>query len=46
MKKVAITSIKIILFFISWAILGCIIEIPSDNPAIWRFGAELMQCLQ
>ena len=29
-------------FFIGWAVLSGIIDIPSDNPAIWRFFAELI----
>lgn len=42
MKKLWITILKIVSFFIGWAVLSGIIEIPSDNPAIWRFFAELV----
>lgn len=42
MKKFGITIIKCICFFIGWAVLSGIIDIPSDNPAIWRFFAELI----
>ena len=42
MKKVLITILKIVVFFIGWAVLSGIIDIPSDNPAIWRFFAELI----
>ncbi|MBR1851791.1 MAG: hypothetical protein IJ794_01245 [Lachnospiraceae bacterium] len=37
-----ITILKIVVFFIGWAVLSGIIDIPSDNPAIWRFFAELI----
>lgn len=33
---------KIVVFFIGWAVLSGIIDIPSDNPAVWRFFAELI----
>lgn len=42
MKKLLITILKIMVFFIGWAVLSGIIDIPSDNPAIWRFFAELI----
>lgn len=42
MKKLLITILKIAVFFIGWAVLSGIIDIPSDNPAIWRFFAELI----
>ena len=42
MKKLLITILKIVVFFIGWAVLFGIIDIPSDNPAIWRFFAELI----
>lgn len=42
MKKAIITVIKILIFFIGWAILSGIIEIPSDDPAIWRLWAEII----
>lgn len=42
MKKLLITILKIVVFFIGWAVLSSIIEIPSNSPAIWRFFAELI----
>ena len=42
MKKILITILKIVVFFIGWAVLSGIIDIPSNNPAIWRFFAELI----
>ena len=42
MKKFLITFVKIIVFFIGWAVLAGIIDVPNDNPAIWRFFAELI----
>ena len=42
MKKLLITILKIVVFFIGWAVLSGIMDIPSDNPAIWRFFAELI----
>ncbi len=40
-----ITSLKVILFFIGWAVCGAFGEISSDNPAVWRLGAELFPLL-
>ena len=42
MKRAVITFLKILIFFMGWAILSGIINIPCDNPAIWRFVAELI----
>ncbi|MCQ2480303.1 MAG: CPBP family intramembrane metalloprotease, partial [Clostridia bacterium] len=42
MKKLFFTVLKILVFFIGWAVLSGVIDIPSDNPAIWRFFAELI----
>ena len=42
MKKFLITALKIVVFFIGWAVLSGIIDIPSENPAVWRFFAELI----
>ena len=42
MKKLLITILKIVVFFIGWAVFYGIIDIPNDNPAIWRFFAELI----
>lgn len=40
MKKFLIIILKIIIFFIGWAICAGFGNIPSNNPAIWRLGAE------
>ena len=32
---------KIVVFFMGWAVLAGMIDVPSDNPAIWRFFAEI-----
>ena len=45
MKKLMLTILKITIFFIGWAVISSIIEIPSDNPAVWRFFAELIPML-
>ncbi len=46
MKKIIITIIKSLGFFLVWAILASLIPIPdSENPAIWRFWAELIPFL-
>lgn len=42
MKKILITIFKIAVFFIGWAVLSGIIDIPSNNPAIWRLFAEFI----
>ena len=42
MKKFLMTFVKIVIFFIGWAVLAGIIDVPSENPAIWRFFAELI----
>lgn len=42
MKKGLIIFLKIVIFFVGWAVLSGIVNIPSDNPAIWRFFAELI----
>ncbi len=42
MKKGFITLVKILIFFFGWAVLSGVIDIPNDNPAIWRFFAELI----
>ena len=41
MKKALITTLKIVVFFVGWALLTAI-NIPADNPAVWRFFAELI----
>ena len=46
MKKIAITIIKFIGFFLGWAILTSILPLSSsENPAIWRLWAEIMPLL-
>jgi membrane protease YdiL (CAAX protease family) len=42
MKKLMLTILKIVVFFMGWAVLSGVIEIPIDNSAIWRFFAELI----
>lgn len=46
MKKAAITVIKFIGFFLGWALLTSILPLSSsEDPAIWRLGAEIMPLL-
>lgn len=45
MKQLIITSLKVIIFFLGWAICTAFGTIPSDNPAIWRLGAETLPLL-
>lgn len=46
MKKILITLTKTIIFFIGWALLAGLLPIPeNNNPAIWRFWAELIPFL-
>lgn len=42
MKKFLITSLKIVTLFMTWAILSSVVDIKSDNSAIWRFYAEMI----
>lgn len=42
MKKFFKTTFKIIIFFIGWAVLSGIVDVPSSIPAVWRFFAELI----
>lgn len=42
MKKAILTISKVIIFFIVWAVLSTVIDIPVENPVIWRFIAELI----
>ena len=44
MRKLFTIICKITVFFIGWAVLAGIIEIPSEDPAIWRFWAEMIPC--
>jgi membrane protease YdiL (CAAX protease family) len=41
MKKILLTVLKIVLFFVGWAVCSGI-DIPAENPAVWRFYAELI----
>ena len=42
MKRVVITCIECICFFLGWAILSAVLPLSnSDNPAIWRLWAEI-----
>ncbi len=46
MKKFIIILIKVIVFFIGWAVLVSLTPIPnSTHPAIWRLWAELIPLL-
>lgn len=46
MKKIAEILIKVILFFMMWLLGVSVIPIPNiENPAIWRFFAELFPLL-
>jgi len=42
MKKFFKTTFKIIIFFIGWAVLSGIVDVPSSIPAVWRFFTELV----
>lgn len=42
MKKAILTISKVIIFFIVWAVLSTVVDIPVDNPVTWRFIAELI----
>ena len=41
-KKTTVITIKTITFFIGWALLIGIIDIPSDNPVTGRLLAEIL----
>ena len=46
MKKVMITILKFIIFFLGWAIVSAFLPLPnSDNQAIWRLWAEITPLL-
>jgi len=45
MKKFLGTALKVIIFFVGWAVCAGLGDIPSDNPAIWRLGAEALPLL-
>lgn len=41
MKKALITVLKITAFFVGWAVYTAI-DVPAEDPAVWRFFAELV----
>lgn len=42
MKKLAVTAIKFLAFFLGWAILSAVLPLStSENPAFWRLWAEI-----
>lgn len=46
LKKIVITILKFLGFFLGWAILSSILPLSSsENPAIWRLWAEIMPLL-
>lgn len=46
MKKLVATIVKIVVFFVGWALLATVLPIPdSVDGAYWRFFAELMPFL-
>lgn len=46
MKKLLLTVVKIVVFFIGWALLATVLPIPDDADGVyWRFFAELMPLL-
>lgn len=46
MKKLVSVLLKTIIFFVGWAICASVIPIPdTENPAVWRFWAELIPLL-
>ncbi len=45
MKKFLDSFVKSFGFFICWAVLVGFVSIPSDNPVLWRFYAELIPLL-
>ena len=46
MKKLLSVSAKAVVFFIGWAVLASVVPLPdTEDPAAWRFGAELMPML-
>ena len=46
MKRIVITFIECICFFLGWAILSAVLPLSnSDNPALWRLWAEITPLL-
>ncbi len=46
MRKIFFTVIKAFLFFVGWVLAVSLIPVPEfENPAVWRFAAELIPFL-
>ena len=46
LKRIVITFIECICFFLGWAILSAVLPLSnSDNPALWRLWAEITPLL-
>ncbi len=46
MKKLGLTSLKTVLFFVGWAVCAGLIPVPNtNNQALWRFWAEVIPFL-
>lgn len=46
MKKIMITSLKVLAFFLGWAVATAMLPLSSsENPAIWRLWAEITPLL-
>ncbi len=46
LKRIVITFIECICFFLGWAILSAVLPLSnSDNPAVWRLWAEITPLL-
>ena len=45
MRKFLDSFVKSFVFFICWALLVGFVSIPSNNPVLWRFYAELIPLL-
>ena len=46
MKKISVSIIKFIVFFLGWAIAASFLPLSSsENPAVWRLWAEMMPLL-
>ena len=44
-KKIIVNTVKVLVFFIGWALCVSIGEISTDDPTLWRFGAEMFPLL-
>lgn len=46
MKKIVMPATKALLYFVGWTLLVSFIPVPDlENPAVWRFAAELIPFL-